>query len=90
VTRSFVDGSAAYLSVTSVGTNPTFEADKKVRIETLLLDHAGDLYGSHLAVDFLERIRDQKTFPDAGSLTARIRLDVEIAREYFKKAVVPD
>ncbi len=82
VTRSTVDGTRAYRSVTSIGTNPTFESDGKVRIETLLFDFTGSLYGAMLAVDLLERIRDQEAFPDAESLAARIRLDVEIARSY--------
>ncbi|MFH0915534.1 MAG: bifunctional riboflavin kinase/FAD synthetase [bacterium] len=83
VTRSFVDEVVAHPSVTSVGTNPTFEGDKKTRIETLLLDYTGDIYGSRMAVDFLERIRSQRTFPDAGTLAARIRRDVDFAREYL-------
>jgi len=83
VTLSVLNGGKAHPSVTSVGTNPTFEVDKKIRIETLLLDHTGDVYGSRLAVDFLERIRDQRTFVDAESLAARIRRDVEIARGFW-------
>ncbi len=82
VTQSTVDGAATYRSVTSVGTNPTFENDGIIRIETLLFDFAGSLYGANLAVDFLERIRDQEAFPDAESLAARIKRDVEIARAY--------
>ena len=82
ITGSTVDGSASYRSVTSVGTNPTFQSDGKIRIETLLLDFSGTLYGSLLAVDFLERIRGQRTFPDAESLAAHIRRDVEMARAY--------
>ena len=82
VTCSTVDGKASYRSVTSVGTNPTFESDGLVRIETLLLDFEGGLYGADLAVDLLERIRDQETFPNAGSLSARIKQDAEIARTY--------
>jgi riboflavin kinase/FMN adenylyltransferase len=80
VTRSLVNGRESYPSVTSIGTNPTFESDHKVRIETLLLDYRGNLYGAHLAVDFLERIRPQRTFPDARSLAERIQADVEFAR----------
>ena len=83
VTRSTVNGLESYRSVTSVGTNPTFESDGKIRIETLLLDYSGALYGSRLAVDFLDRIRDQQAFPDAGSLAAQIRSDVEVARAFF-------
>jgi riboflavin kinase / FMN adenylyltransferase len=83
VTCSTVDGGASYRSVTSVGTNPTFESDGKVRIETLLLEYSGILYGRSLAVDFLERIRGQQTFPEAASLAAQINRDVEAARDYF-------
>ena len=83
VTRSTVDGSVSHPSVTSLGTNPTFESDGKIRIETLLLDFSGDLYGQHLEVDFLGRIRDQVAFPDGESLAARIKQDVETARAYF-------
>jgi riboflavin kinase / FMN adenylyltransferase len=85
ITRSTVDGSESYQSVTSVGTNPTFESDGKIRIETLLLDFAGGLYGARLSVDFLERIRDQQVFPDAESLAARIKQDVGTARAYFRE-----
>jgi len=84
VTRSTVDHQHVHPSITSVGTNPTFETDRKVRIETLLLDFSGDLYGSHLAVDFLDRIRGQQSFPNAESLAARIKRDVAIARGYLE------
>jgi len=80
VTRSLVDDSDAYPSVTSVGTNPTFESGHKVRVETVLLDWSGDLYGRHLAVQFLDRIRGQQSFPDAGSLALQIQKDIEVAR----------
>jgi riboflavin kinase/FMN adenylyltransferase len=84
VTASTIDERESYRSVTSIGTNPTFESDGKIRIETLLLDYSGHLYGSRLAVDFIERIRGQQIFPDAESLAARIKEDVEIARAYGK------
>lgn len=79
VTRSTIDGQEVHDSVTSVGVNPTFESDRRLRIETLLLHYSGDLYGRHLAVDFLERIRSQRAFPDAESLARQIRSDVETA-----------
>jgi riboflavin kinase/FMN adenylyltransferase len=81
VTRSTVERGDVYCSVTSVGTNPTFEKDRKVRVETVLLDYQGDLYGAHLAVDFLARIRAQRAFPDAESLAAQIKRDIEVARQ---------
>jgi riboflavin kinase / FMN adenylyltransferase len=83
VTRSVVDGGRMHASVTSVGTNPTFEVDHKTRIETLFLDEGEDVYGRGMAIDFLERIRGQETFRDAATLAAQIKKDSEIARDYL-------
>jgi len=84
VTCSLIDGRDRHVSVTSVGTNPTFEVDKKLHIETLLLDYSGDIYGHGLAVDFLEWIRGQQVFAGAEQLAERIRHDVEVARGYLQ------
>jgi riboflavin kinase/FMN adenylyltransferase len=81
VTWTTLRGGRSYPSVTSVGTNPTFENTRKIRVETLLLDCDIDLYGTRLAVDFLERIRAQKAFPDAESLSLQIQADIAVARE---------
>ena len=89
-TRAVVDGAETYAAVTSVGTNPTFEMGKKVRIETLMLDYTGDLYGRHVAVDFVERIRGQRTFADAEALAGQIRLDVEAARRLHALALLAE
>ncbi len=84
VTRSVVAGSEPHPSVTSVGTNPTFEADDLIRVETLILDYEGDIYGSHMAVDFMEWIRGQQRFSSGEALAERIRLDAEAARGYLE------
>jgi riboflavin kinase/FMN adenylyltransferase len=84
-TRSTVDRERTYRSVTSVGTNPTFETSRRVRVETLLLDYQGDLYGAHLAVDFLARIRAQRAFLDAGALADQIGRDVATAQEIHRR-----
>lgn len=83
LTLASMDGAGTWPSLTSVGTNPTFENDDRIRVETLLLDFAGDLYGARLQVDFLERIRNQRTYADAASLAERIKEDIRIARAYF-------
>jgi riboflavin kinase/FMN adenylyltransferase len=81
VTRATLHIGEAYEAVTSVGTNPTFGQSDEIRVETLLLDYEGDLYGRTLAVDFLERIRGQQVFADGDELARQIREDVLIARE---------
>jgi riboflavin kinase/FMN adenylyltransferase len=89
VTRSILPGASPQPSLTSVGTNPTFEADRQVRVETLLLDYSGDIYGSHMAVEFLDWIRGQQKFSTADALAERIRLDVEVARGYLGSRGAP-
>ena len=45
-----------------------------------LFDFSAELYGCHLRVDFLHKIRDEEHFPDLASLTAQIARDVAAAR----------
>lgn len=75
-------------SVTSVGTNPTFETDGILRVETFVLDFQGSVYGQAMSVEFLSRLRGQRTFRDAEALVAQMRADVADARAYFRR--LPD
>ena len=77
-----VRGGAALPSLTSIGTNPTF-GPGPLRVETLLLDFRGSLYGADLAVMLLRRIRPPRRFSGAAALGARIAQDVEEAKSYF-------
>ena len=43
----------------SVGTNPTFSGRTRT-VEAFVLDTTADLYGQHVAVDFVARIRGQE------------------------------
>ncbi len=69
-------------SLTSVGTNPTF-GPSPLRVETLLLDFHGSLYGAEITVRFLRKLRPTRTFSGAGPLAARIAADVAAARAWF-------
>ncbi len=66
--------------VANVGTRPTISGDHCL-LEVYLLDFEGDLYGRHLEVDFLERLRDEERYPDLETLRAQIARDVALARE---------
>jgi riboflavin kinase / FMN adenylyltransferase len=64
----------------SVGTNPTFGGTER-SVEAYALDRDDlDLYGSHVAVDFVGRIRGQVTFSAVPDLIAQMRRDVDAAR----------
>jgi riboflavin kinase / FMN adenylyltransferase len=70
-------------AVANIGKNPTF-GDADVSYEVHLFDFSGDLLGKTLRVYFIDRIRNERTFPDATSLEKQIREDMELARNTLK------
>jgi riboflavin kinase/FMN adenylyltransferase len=67
----------------SVGTRPTIREHARPLLEVHLLDFDGDIYGRHLRVTFLERLRGEQKFDGLDALRAAIGDDVARAREYF-------
>jgi riboflavin kinase/FMN adenylyltransferase len=66
-------------SATSIGVRPTFGLTERL-VEVYILDFSGDLYGQTLGVDFVAKLRDQETFPDAAALTRQVDRDVANTR----------
>ncbi len=65
----------------SVGTNPTFgEADRTVEAHALGRDDL-DLYGTHVAVEFVRRLRGMERFDSVAELIAAMERDVSAARD---------
>jgi riboflavin kinase/FMN adenylyltransferase len=64
----------------NVGSAQTFGGSGR-RVEAHLLDYRGDLYGLEVTVWFLERLREERRFPDAEALRAQIGTDVARARD---------
>ena len=71
--------------VASVGTRPTFDLTKPL-LEVHLFDFAGDIYGRHVHVDFLQRIREERRFESFDALKLQIERDVVAARDFFATA----
>jgi riboflavin kinase/FMN adenylyltransferase len=61
--------------LTNVGLKPTFQG-LNLTVETHLPGFEGDLYGCHLTVRFLHRLRGEQKFPDMEALRAQIAEDV--------------
>jgi riboflavin kinase/FMN adenylyltransferase len=57
-------------------------------LEVHLFDFAGDLYGAHLDVRFLAKLRDEMTFANFEALTRQIRDDLSQARSFFESQPV--
>ncbi|MEJ2188371.1 MAG: bifunctional riboflavin kinase/FAD synthetase [Acidobacteriota bacterium] len=70
-------------AVTNIGVRPTVYQDSLTTIESHLLDFTADVYREHVRIFFLEKLREERTFPSTVELMAQIRSDVEKARAFF-------
>lgn len=68
-----------YEAAVSVGTNPTFSGRTRT-VEAFVLDTNADLYGQHVAVDFVARIRGMEKFESVEDLVVAMEADTERAR----------
>ena len=69
-------------AVASLGVRPTVMDDAAAVLEIHVLDFNDDIYGRHVSVEFLQKLRDEEKYPDLESLRQQIALDVEQARDY--------
>jgi riboflavin kinase / FMN adenylyltransferase len=75
--------------VANLGLRPTF-GGSDLRLEVHLLDFAGDLYGRHLRVAFVDYIRAERKFAGLDALKAQIATDAMQARAMLAAARAPD
>ena len=77
-------------AVTNIGVRPTFNGGHRV-VEAHILGNVGNLYGTHIRIQFVERIRDEVAFRTAAELVERMKEDVEetlrILREHRRSLV---
>lgn len=64
-----------YPAAVNVGPQPTFDQQQR-RVEAHLIGFTGDLRGARLALEFMDRLRDQKRFDSPAALAEQIRADV--------------
>jgi len=76
-------GGIEHPSVTNIGVRPTFGGSGTVRVETHLLDGARELYDAKLRLSFVQRLRDERAFPDVDALRVQIEADCRAARRLF-------
>lgn len=83
VCRAVVDAGGVrreHGAVTNVGSRPTFDGEG-ITVEVHLLDLDEDLYGAHLEVRFLQRLRGERRFDGLEQLRDQIGRDVAAARQ---------
>ena len=77
-----IDG-VLWPSITNIGLRPTFGDVSRVTVETHVFDLSRDLYGAEVRLSFVQRLRDERAFPDADALRAQIEADCRSARRLF-------
>jgi riboflavin kinase/FMN adenylyltransferase len=80
-------GGTVLPGVTNIGTRPTFGEGRTV-IETHAFGLDRDLYAERVRLHFIQRLRDERRFPDADSLKAQVEADLRRARRLFDRLSV--
>ena len=74
-------------AVANLGVRPTIAGVPKLLLEVHVLDFNGDLYGQHVHVEFMHKIRDEMKFESLDALKGQIAKDIIVAKDYFKKTM---
>jgi riboflavin kinase/FMN adenylyltransferase len=69
--------------VANLGVRPTVGGTRPL-LEVHLFDFDRDIYGAHISVRFVHKLREERRFPDFDALKAQIAADAAAARAFFK------
>jgi riboflavin kinase / FMN adenylyltransferase len=67
--------------VANIGVRPTVEGDARYLLEVHLFGFERQVYGEHVSVEFVQKLRDEQRFEDFEALRRQILLDADAARE---------
>ena len=76
-------GSEQLPGVANLGVRPTVGGTRPL-LEVHLFDFDRDIYGKHISVRFVHKLRDEQRFPNFDALKAQIAADAAAARAFFK------
>jgi riboflavin kinase/FMN adenylyltransferase len=79
----------SYRGVANVGHNPTFN-QQALSVEVHLFDFSGDLYGEHLGVAFVSRLRGEVRFSGVEELKQQIHRDIQEGKRLLQGDVSVD
>jgi riboflavin kinase/FMN adenylyltransferase len=85
VVQAHVEGQGVLQGAASLGVRPTVKQDDKPVLEVHLFEFTQRIYGKHLRVEFLQKLRDEAKYPDVATLTRQIAMDVEHAKKWFEQ-----
>ena len=71
--------------VANLGTRPTINGISKLQLEVHILNFSKDLYGQHVHITFLKKIRDEVKFKSIEALKVQIKKDIISSETFLKK-----
>jgi riboflavin kinase / FMN adenylyltransferase len=85
VVQAHVEELGVMQGAASLGVRPTVKQDMKHVLEVHLFEFSQRIYGKHLRIEFLQKLRDEEKYPDVATLTRQITKDVEHAKKWFEQ-----
>lgn len=75
-----------YGGVANLGYRPTFHGldESELRLEVVIFAFSGEIYGDSLTLEFIARLRPERSFPSQSELMAQIDRDQAEAREILQ------
>ena len=70
--------------VANLGIRPTVSGLSQLNLEVHVFDFSADLYGKHVHVTFLKKLRDEKKFNNINELKLQIEIDIASAKSFLK------
>jgi riboflavin kinase/FMN adenylyltransferase len=67
--------------VANIGNRPTVDGGTRYLLEVHLFDFNRSVYGEHVQVEFVKKLRDEKRFADFDALRQQIQQDSLAARK---------
>lgn len=80
-------GARPHPGVANIGVRPTLAGDQRYLLEVHLFDFQRDVYGAHVSVEFVRKLRDEVRFENFEALRRQILRDTSAAREILGLAV---
>ena len=76
-------GNKIYKGAVNIGIAPTFHTNKRA-VEAHIINFKQNIYGKKLKIEFIQRLRGEKTFKSVEGLASQITRDVEKVKKILK------
>ena len=80
-----VVGGKQLLGVANIGYKPTVDQGKVASLEVHIFDFEKDIYGEHMQVSFLKKIRNEMKFSGLDALKEQIKIDIVQAKNILSE-----